>query len=151
MKCPACARKLTEIKVGAVALDVCQGGCGGVWFDAAELEKLNRSVPTGDTPLAEISRDESIVLDETPARECVRCRGAKLERKLFSLGTGVIMDCCGRCGGLWLDHGELAAIRAETHPPPLPVQHVVKRHAASRSIKVTFEVMQQVQHLRIKR
>ncbi len=149
MKCPACNRKLTEIRVGSVALDVCQSGCGGVWFDAKELEKLNRAAPVGAEPLAEIARDDSIVLDEARARECVRCRGVKLERKLFSLGTGVIMDCCAQCGGVWLDHGELAAIRAETHPAPVPVRRVVKRRAAPRSIKVTFGVMQQVQHLRI--
>lgn len=59
------------------------------------------------------------------------------------------MDCCGQCGGVWLDHGELAAIREETHPAPVPVRRVVKRSAAPRSITVTFGVMQKVQHLRI--
>lgn len=148
-QCPACDRGLQRMKLRGVVLDVCQGGCGGVWFDAAELERLNAAAPVGNEPLAEISRGADLVLDESRERFCLRCRQQKLEQKLFSLGTGVIMDCCPKCGGRWLDFGELATIREETHPVAHPVRHIVERASAPRSIKVTFAVIQQVQHLRV--
>jgi uncharacterized protein len=37
MKCPACFNELTQLQVGSLVVDVCQGGCGGIWFDAFEL------------------------------------------------------------------------------------------------------------------
>ena len=41
MNCPACGNVLEEMKVGDVMVDVCQGGCGGIWFDNYELEKFD--------------------------------------------------------------------------------------------------------------
>ncbi len=41
MKCPACGNALTEKTVDPITLDVCQGGCGGIWFDNFELQKVD--------------------------------------------------------------------------------------------------------------
>ena len=41
MKCPACENELTEKIFANVPLDVCEGGCGGVWFDWFELQKFD--------------------------------------------------------------------------------------------------------------
>lgn len=133
------------MKTGPVLLDICQHGCGGVWFDAAELAQLNQNVPAGKKPLAEIIRDPSITVDSKRIRKCVRCRGVKLERKLFSLGTGVILDRCPKCAGTWLDHGELESIREETNPSPRPPRIVKK--SAVRRVPIHFEVLQRVQIL----
>jgi uncharacterized protein len=145
VKCPACDRQLSRIKTGPVLLDICQNGCGGIWFDAAELAQLNHSVPTGKKPLAEIIRDPTVTVDAERIRKCVRCRGVKLERKLFSLGTGVILDRCPKCAGTWLDHGELETIREETHPTPKAVRVLNKN--AVRRVPIHFEVLQRVQIL----
>jgi len=150
MNCPACGRKLSELKTGVIVLDVCQRGCGGVWFDAQELAKVNQASPAGKPPLAEILREISVVVDEARVRKCIRCRGAKLERKLFSLGTGVIMDCCPKCAGIWLDFGELDTIRIETNPPERPGRKVVPPRAPAKSIPINFAVIQHVQSLRVK-
>jgi Zn-finger nucleic acid-binding protein len=128
-----------------VLLDICQNGCGGVWFDAAELAQLNQTVPAGKKPLAEIICDPAITVDPERIRKCVRCRGVKLERKLFSLGTGVILDRCPKCAGTWLDHGELETIREETTPTPRAVRVVGK--SAVRCMPIHFEVLQRVQIL----
>lgn len=149
MKCPACDRALTRLEIGPVLLDVCQQGCGGIWFDAEELAKVSQTAPTGKNPAAEISRDPKLPVDEERERNCVHCRGVKLERKLFSLGSGVIMDCCPRCSGLWLDHGELDLIRAELHPLPRPQRRVITRAAPEKSILISFGLVQQVQILRV--
>jgi len=152
VKCPACDRTLIELVVGSVRLDVCQGGCGGVWFDATELAKVNQDIPSGTEPLTEVSQTALLNLDEQRTRKCIRCQNVKLERKLFSLGSGVIMDCCPHCGGLWLDHGELESIRAETNPVRRPAHHVVARPAPKpKTIPINFGVIQQVQRLRVSR
>jgi len=41
MDCPACKQPLREKSVGEFTVDVCYGGCGGIWFDANELERVS--------------------------------------------------------------------------------------------------------------
>ena len=114
MKCPACFNELTEIQVGNLAVDVCQGGCGGIWFDAFELQQVDEQDEAAGEPLLHIQRHEQLVLDPSRKRECPRCPGAKLHRHFFSAKRRVEVDQCPNCGGYWLDAGELAMIRAET-------------------------------------
>lgn len=150
MKCPACRRELKNIKVGSVNLDICQGGCGGIWFGGAELDKVVKSVAVGTKTVAEITRSIEVTADEHRVIKCVSCRGVKLEQKLFSLGSGVIMDRCPKCEGIWLDHGELETIREETNPAPRPVRHVVARTKRKPvSVPINFNVVREVQRLRI--
>ena len=33
MKCPACGGTLVEVRQADLTVEVCQQGCGGVWFD----------------------------------------------------------------------------------------------------------------------
>jgi Zn-finger nucleic acid-binding protein len=139
---------MKKMKVGSVALDVCQSGCGGIWFDAEELERINAQIPGGKNPAANIERTVEVDAGEDRVLKCVHCRGVKLERKLFSLGSGVIMDCCPKCAGLWLDHGELETIREETNPAPRPVRHVVER-ASAKNVPITFGVIREIQRLRV--
>ena len=41
MKCPACKNPLLEKDAEGMTLDVCYGGCGGIWFDAFELQRVD--------------------------------------------------------------------------------------------------------------
>ena len=113
MKCPACFNELTEWQVGKLAVDVCQGGCGGIWFDAFELHKADEQDVAAGEPLLHIRRDEQAVVDPSLKRECPCCDGVKLHRHFFSAKRRVQVDQCPNCGGYWLDAGELALIRAE--------------------------------------
>jgi len=113
MICPACSRKLTETQVGAVAVDVCHGGCGGIWFDAFELQRVDEQHEAAGERLLEIPRDPAVVVDATRKRACPRCDGIKLKRHFFSARRKVEVDQCPSCGGYWLDAGELEQIRAE--------------------------------------
>jgi hypothetical protein len=41
MTCPACGHAaLTPVDVSGLTVDVCQGGCAGIWFDPKELRAL---------------------------------------------------------------------------------------------------------------
>ena len=113
MKCPACFNELSQIQVGSLVVDVCQRGCGGIWFDAFELERVDEESEMADEQLLHITRDERIVVDATRKRDCPRCAGVRLHRHFFSAKRRVQVDQCPNCGGYWLDAGELADIRAE--------------------------------------
>jgi uncharacterized protein len=113
MKCPACFNELTQTQVGSVVVDICQGGCGGIWFDAFELERVDEEEEAAGELLLSIRRDEQITLDPTRKRECPRCSDIKLHRHFFSAKRRVEVDQCPNCGGYWLDAEELAEIRAE--------------------------------------
>jgi len=116
IKCPACFNELSEIQVGRFSVDVCQGGCGGIWFDAFELQGVDEPDEAAGVHLLEIERDASLTVDTSRKRECPRCDGVKLMRHFISPKREVEVDECPNCGGYWLDAGELARIRAEkTH------------------------------------
>ncbi len=112
MKCPACFNPLTQLQVGSLVVDVCQDGCGGIWFDAFELQRVDEEAEPGG-PLLEVRRDPRVVIDAARKRECPRCAGIKLHRHFFSAKRRVQVDQCPNCAGYWLDAGELAQIRAE--------------------------------------
>jgi Zn-finger nucleic acid-binding protein len=113
MKCPACYNELTPLQVGSLTVDVCQSGCGGIWFDAFELQRVDQEEEAAGQPLLELKREPGVLVDPARKRECPRCPGIKLHRHFFSARRRVDVDECPNCGGYWLDAGELAAIRAE--------------------------------------
>lgn len=118
MICPACSQNLTETQVGAVAVDVCHGGCGGIWFDLFELQRVDEQHESAGEPLLNIPRDPALQMDFARKRDCPRCEGIKLKRHFFSARRQVEVDHCPNCGGYWLDAGELEKIRAEKSSPP---------------------------------
>jgi len=114
MKCPACFNELQPFQVGPVSVDVCQGGCGGIWFDAFELQRVDEQHERAGEWLLDIDRDPAVQIDATRKRDCPRCEGVKLKRHYFSAKRRVEVDECPGCGGYWLDAGELDQIRQET-------------------------------------
>jgi uncharacterized protein len=113
MKCPACFNDLTARQAGGITVDVCQRGCGGIWFDAFELQRVDELRESDGEALLSIERDESIVVDPNRKRSCPRCAEVKLQRHYFSAVRRVQVDECPNCGGYWLDAGELALVRTE--------------------------------------
>jgi len=119
MKCPACKAPLREKGAGGMTVDACYGGCGGVWFDPHELERVDaRAASTLHT----IWRDHHRKVTLTEPRPCPRCPEQVLDRRWFSELKQVEIDQCPKCGGIWLDEGEFSRIHqeikgAKTTPP----------------------------------
>ena len=113
MNCPACSNTLTEMAVEDIHLDVCQNGCGGIWFDNFELMKIDEPDEYDAEKLLDIQVDESIKVDHEAQRKCPKCEGQLMLRHFFSVRRAVTVDECPRCGGVWLDCGELGAIRRQ--------------------------------------
>ena len=113
MKCPACDYDLTEMELGGVKVDACHGGCGGIWFDAFELQRVDQQHEVPSQHLLRIQRDPKVRPDHSRKRACPRCDGIKLKRHFFSARRQVEVDHCPNCAGYWLDAGELEKIRTE--------------------------------------
>ncbi len=111
MKCPACENILQEMTVGDVVVDVCKGGCGGVWFDNFELKKFDEPHESAGEALLDIERDESLFVDHTKRLKCPKCDDVVMMRHFFSVKKGVEVDECPGCASFWLDAGELRKIR----------------------------------------
>lgn len=115
MNCPACNRQLKEIEAGPIKVDVCEGGCGGVWFDWLELTKVDEPFEYAGEELLEISRDDRVNVDRDRKRFCPRCSSMPMMRHYFGVKRTVEVDECPSCGGYWLDSRELGQIR-ELYP-----------------------------------
>jgi Zn-finger nucleic acid-binding protein len=112
MKCPACDTRLTEMVVSDVVVDVCKGGCGGIWFDNWELKKLDEPHEHLGEQLLDIDVAPNIKVDHSKRRQCPKCEGVTMMRHFFSVKQEVEVDECAACAGIWLDVGELKRIRS---------------------------------------
>jgi len=111
MKCPACSSPLSERTTGALTVDICEGGCGGIYLDRFELNNVDEAAEAEGQALLEWAGQEP---QKTPDREqryrCPKCEMIMM-RGLFKPQIPITIDTCPQCAGVWLDHGELAAIR----------------------------------------
>jgi Zn-finger nucleic acid-binding protein len=101
------------VQAGSVAVDVCLGGCGGIWFDIFELQKLDDPNEAGGEMLVNVKKQDHLQIDYSQRRNCPRCLNIVMMRHFYSPRRRVEVDECPNCGGFWLDAGELALIREE--------------------------------------
>jgi Zn-finger nucleic acid-binding protein len=112
MNCPVCTAGLRRISYEGVEIHTCDG-CGGEFVGPAQIahivnvrEKCFAAEP-GAAP-----RPSFGMPDNAPARQlsCPGC-AANMVRINYAADTGVIVDRCSSCGGLWLDASELERIQ----------------------------------------
>jgi Zn-finger nucleic acid-binding protein len=113
MNCPACEKTLEKMMIENISLDVCKGGCGGIWFDNFELMKIDEPDEYDAEALMDVEIDENIRVDHEAKRKCPVCENQLMLRHFFSVRRAVSVDECPRCGGVWLDYGELGQIRRQ--------------------------------------
>jgi Zn-finger nucleic acid-binding protein len=98
--------------VDDITVDVCKGGCGGIWFDNFELKKFDEPHECAGEALLDVERDESLVVDTERKRNCPKCDDIVMMRHFFSVKKQIAIDECPSCAGIWLDAGELSQIRS---------------------------------------
>ncbi len=113
MECPACHRTLRTKTVGGVTVDVCNDGCGGIWFDQGEFKKFDEPNEVAGEALLNIPRDPDVRVDQSQRYRCTKCPDSVMMRHFSSAKRAVVIDECPTCGGVWLDPGELRQIRSE--------------------------------------
>lgn len=96
-----------------IRLDVCHGGCGGIWFDKFELDKLDEQKKADEGFLSSLEASKSMTVDLAKRIQCPKCSNIVMLRNFFSVKKEVEVDHCAGCGGYWLDAGELTRIHKE--------------------------------------
>ena len=112
MNCPACGTAMTEIAAGDVKVQACKGGCGGLWFDEWTLRKVDQPDQSAGESLLNIPQNASLKVDQSERRKCPR-DSVVMMRHFWSVKRDVVVDECPKCEGIFLDPGELAAIRTD--------------------------------------
>lgn len=113
MKCPACGNQMTEITVESIKVDVCMHGCGGIWFDRFELQRMDEGHESAGEMLLDIEVNEATRVDPSARRKCPKCRDMIMMRHFFSMKREIEVDECPGCTGFWVDRGELWKIREQ--------------------------------------
>ena len=108
--CPVCKKNMTEQDFGGVSVDVCKDGCKGIWFDWSELTKLDETNDGLGGAFQEALQFPKVNDENRGPISCPKC-GIPLHRHLYKSSKEVNIDECYRCGGFFLDSGELAEVR----------------------------------------
>jgi len=111
MKCTACGNALEEVTIEGITVDVCKEGCGGIWFDAFELKKVDEKHESAGEALLSYGKKEKVTVDRSKRHPCPKCPDMPMMRHFFSVKQAVEVDECPKCAGFWLDAGELTRIR----------------------------------------
>lgn len=126
--CPVCpGLPMRKIEVGTgpgqTKLDEC-GRCGGIWFDAGEVDRLRRlgarAIERHVTLKQEAYRKRCGSCDASYLRNADRCPACKAPNLLRCPGCtelleptrtgGITLDVCRRCRGVWFDSVELKEV-----------------------------------------
>ncbi|MFN8390318.1 MAG: zf-TFIIB domain-containing protein [Bdellovibrionota bacterium] len=126
MNCPACSDELTQVTVGNVTVDICKDSCGGIWFDAGELEQYEKAASSAPAELLRPLRNPNVAVDRNKTRNCPRCASSPLTKRFFDGEYEIQVDQCLHCGGIFLDPGELETIRHD-HEDVAARQSVIDR------------------------
>lgn len=112
MLCPKCDCELEIVVVKDVKLEICSS-CDGIWFDYEELYKIVR-IPEEELRGTDIEKSLEKNHENDPDDNgfhitCPKC-GDPMEIQTYCCDSGVKMDKCSRCNGIWLDDGEIMQI-----------------------------------------
>lgn len=111
-KCPECDVPLKETEMRGEIIDRCPQ-CNGIYFDKGELESIIKIIDYYQKirlPEQEID----CVSDEERGRELKCPHDGEIMNK--ELVGEVVMDVCPSCKGIWLDNGEISALKViENH------------------------------------
>lgn len=109
MKCPVCDIEMKEKNFGGVHIDVCDGGCKGLWFDWHELEELDMDYEGFGDALTDALESTRVSDADRGHIDCPKCGMPMVIHKYKD--KEVTVDECYLCRGFFLDAGELKAIR----------------------------------------
>ncbi len=102
MNCPRCKNTLIILELENIETDYCNK-CGGIWFDAGELELLSNNIKTVENLLKYFTKDATI---KEKSIRCPICN-KRMDKVYVDKDKKIIIDECPDGHGLWFDNGEI--------------------------------------------
>lgn len=145
MVCPKCDCRLKAVVVKDVELEICNS-CHGIWFDFEELYKIIQ-IPQED--LMGTAIEKSLQKDYENASEdngfraiCPKCK-EPMEVQTYCCDSGVKMDKCRHCNGIWLDDGEIIQIiKYCKDNKPVPPENLLTLNDKLKEIETDWHMME---------
>ena len=115
MNCPSCKNPLGTLQYEGIEIGRC-ADCGGDWLDADELGQIvrRREVKFDEKArraIAESTTITGVKLEDVDRNlVCPKC-GDTTDAFNYGGDTGLILDRCVGCKGLWLDEHELEKVQ----------------------------------------
>ena len=116
MNCPQCGDQMQSVQYEGADIETCES-CGGEFvgpealthivrtremrFDEAVKEITSNQIPQFGVPVQESERHLT----------CPQCEGSMTVNN-YCGDSGVFVDRCDTCGGVWLDHEELQHVQS---------------------------------------
>jgi len=115
MQCPKCNQPLNGVDYQGVHIETCPT-CGGDWLDAGQLgsivearkARFDEKACLAIAQAATITGVKLVTLNRHLT--CPKC-GGTTNPENYGDDTGLIIDKCSACGGVWLERGELEKIQ----------------------------------------
>jgi Zn-finger nucleic acid-binding protein len=105
-RCPVCKTQADLIRYEGVPIYNC-GSCGGHWLTQSKLDVIlaRREVVMPD-PVKQKMLEIAAAADSRQGLWCMTC-AREMVKEPFKGWSEIQLDRCTKCGGLWLDRGEL--------------------------------------------
>jgi Zn-finger nucleic acid-binding protein len=113
MYCPRCKTELANKTIidfkYFLNIDYCND-CGGIWLDKGEMDRLEKTIEPTFFEIRKIPGPG----EQKKSLQCPFCdHPVTLLKAQHRRDDHVIIDYCPECKGIWLDTGEIEAIRKE--------------------------------------
>jgi len=142
IKCPACGQIMKKVYLEnqGFMVDICLDGCGGLWLDNRELNKLDEQ-KEDITTLKEAYKGKTFKkVDKTETRECPLCHKPMVKNNV-SAKQEILIDECYLCGGKFFDKDELEQMRAQYHSDDERIADVKRLAQDSHSMQIILETI----------
>lgn len=138
--CPACGKPMKKIFLEnqQFIIDVCIDGCGGIWLDNRELQKIDEETEP-ITELLEAYKSKVFQkTDNSAVRICPIC-GVKMVKNNVSAKQEIVIDECYNCGGKFFDYNELQHMRNQYKDEESRISDIKKISMDSEKMKAIFD------------
>lgn len=108
--CPDCKSSLDSRVFDGITIDACQG-CAGIFFDSGEVGQVKAK---GLALLQEIEDAIAPTVEVTQAVDGLRlcpCCNTGMHKFRYQYSSNIVLDECEKCGGIWVQDGELKRIK----------------------------------------
>lgn len=111
MDCPVCTAALRRISYEGVHIHTCDG-CGGEFVGPGQIAHIvsireTRFEPAGPVPKPQFGQPEHL---GPRSLDCPQCAGNMVPVN-YAADTGIMVDRCNTCAGMWLEASELERIQ----------------------------------------